>query len=216
MKQFALFFLLTVFTAAVVKAQSPQYKEAMAKQVALLDQGSSYNPQTLLEISNTFERIAATEKDQWLPYYYAAYSQVMSAFMQQDKTKMDELADKADANAAKADELNKNSDEVALVKSLVATVRISVDPPGRGAQYGPESGLQIQKAKQINPENPRVYLLEGQALYYTPEQFGGDKAKAKETLKLALEKFAAFKPADEIAPHWGEERAKQLLEEAGK
>lgn len=216
MKPFTLLFLLAAFTAVIVKAQSPQYQEAMSKQVALLDQGSSYNPQTLLEISNTFERIAATEQSQWLPYYYAAYAQVMSAFMQQDKTKMDELADKAEANAAKADELHKNSDEVALIKSLIATVRISVDPPGRGAQYGPESGMQIQKAKQINPENPRVYLLEGQALYYTPEQFGGDKAKAKETLKLALEKFAAFKPADSIAPHWGEARAKQLLEEAGK
>lgn len=216
MKKFTLLFLLAAFTAVVVNAQSAQYQEAMTKQVGLLDQGSSYNPQTLLEISNTFERIAATEQSQWLPYYYAAYSQVMSAFMQQDKTKMDELADKADANAAKADELNKNSDEVALIKSLIATVRISVDPPARGPQYGPESGQQILKAKQINPENPRVYLLEGQALYYTPEQFGGDKAKAKETLKLALEKFAAFKPADNIAPHWGEARAKQLLEEAGK
>jgi hypothetical protein len=216
MKQFTLLFLLTAFTAVVVKAQSPQYKDAMAKQVALLDQGSSYNPQTLLEIANVFERIAATEKSQWLPYYYAAYSQVMSAFMQQDKGKMDELADRADANASKADSLNKNSDEVACIKSLVATARISVDPPSRGAQYGPESGMQIQKARQLNPENPRVYLLEGQSLYYTPEQFGGDKAKAKETLKLALEKFAAFKPADEIAPHWGEARAKQLLEEAEK
>ncbi len=128
---------------------------------------------------------------------------------------MDELADKADANAAKADELNKNSDEVALVKSLIATVRISVDPPSRGAQYGPESGMQIQKAEQINPEkSPRIPA--GRPVpVLTPEQFGGDKVKAKETLKLALEKFAAFKPADSIAPHWGEARAKQLLEEAG-
>ncbi len=216
MKQLTLLFLFTAFSAVVVKAQSPQYKEAMAKQVSLLDQGTSYNPQTLLEISNTFERIAATENSQWLPYYYAAYAQVMSAFMQQDKTKMDELADKADGNLAKAEALHQNSDEIACLKSLVATARINVDPPSRGPQYGPESGEQLQKAKQLNPENPRVYLLEGQMLYYTPEQFGGDKAKAKETLKLALEKFASFKPADDIAPHWGIERTKQLLEEAGK
>jgi hypothetical protein len=188
----------------------------MAKQVALLDQESSYNPQTMLDISNTFERIAAAEKTQWLPYYYAAYAQVMSALMTQDKDKIDGLADKAQANINKADSLQPNNDEVACIRSLIASSRIMVDPQTRGQEYGPESGMQIEKAKQINPENPRVYLLEGQALYYTPEQFGGDKKKAKEVLELALQKYAAFKPASSIAPHWGEAHAKDLLQQAGK
>lgn len=215
MKQFLLL-LLAVFAAAAVKAQSPRYQDAMAKQVALLDQESSYNPQTMLDISNTFERIAAAEKTQWLPYYYAAYAQVMSALMTQDKDKIDGLADKAQANINKADSLQPNNDEVACIRSLIASSRIMVDPQTRGQEYGPESGMQIEKAKQINPENPRVYLLEGQALYYTPEQFGGDKKKAKEVLELALQKYAAFKPASSIAPHWGEAHAKDLLQQAGK
>ncbi|HEU4554876.1 MAG TPA: hypothetical protein VFS25_18650 [Chitinophaga sp.] len=215
MKQFLLL-LLAVFATAAVKAQSPRYQDAMAKQVALLDQESSYNPQTMLDISNTFERIAAAEKTQWLPYYYAAYAQVMSALMTQDKDKIDGLADKAQANINKADSLQPNNDEVACIRSLIASSRIMVDPQTRGQEYGPESGMQIEKAKQINPENPRVYLLEGQALYYTPEQFGGDKKKAKEVLELALQKYAAFKPASSIAPHWGEAHAKDLLQQAGK
>jgi hypothetical protein len=215
MKQLLLL-LLAVFATAAVKAQSPRYQDAMAKQVALLDQESSYNPQTMLDISNTFERIAAAEKTQWLPYYYAAYAQVMSALMTQDKDKIDGLADKAQANINKADSLQPNNDEVACIRSLIASSRIMVDPQTRGQEYGPESGMQIEKAKQINPENPRVYLLEGQALYYTPEQFGGDKKKAKEVLELALQKYAAFKPASSIAPHWGEAHAKDLLQQAGK
>jgi len=215
MKQFLLL-LLPVFAAVVTKAQSPQYQDAMARQVALLDQQSSYNPQTMLDISNTFERIAAAEKSQWLPYYYAAYAQVMSALMTQDKDKIDGLADKAEANINKADALQPDNDEVACIRSLIASSRIMVDPQTRGQEYGPESGEQIQKAKQINPENPRVYLLEGQALYYTPEQFGGDKKKAKEILQTALEKYAAFKPASSIAPHWGEAHAKDLLQQAGQ
>jgi len=206
--------LFAVLMALAAGAQSPQYQEAMAKQVALLDEGSSYNPQTMLEISNTFERIGATEKDQWLPYYYAAYAQVMSAFMQEnDKEKMDALADQAEVNIGKAEALQPDNDEIACIKSMIATVRISVDPPTRGQQYGPESGAQLMKARELNPGNPRVYLLEGQALYYTPEQFGGDKVKAKKVLEEALQKFAAFKPASNIAPHWGEARVKQLLAE---
>ncbi|KAA2245626.1 hypothetical protein F0L74_06635 [Chitinophaga agrisoli] len=210
MKQF-LFLLLTASVAMSARAQSSQYQDAMTKQVALLDDGASYNPQTLQDISNVFERIAATEKTEWLPYYYAAFAQVMTAFVQEDKSKIDPLADRAEANINKADSLKKNSDEIACIKSLVASARIMVDPPSRGAQYGPESGMMIQKAKQLNPENPRVYLLEGQALYFTPEAYGGDKAKARETLQVALQKFAAFKPASNIEPHWGEAQAKQLL-----
>ena len=215
MKQL-LFILLAAGVAITAKAQSPQYQDAMSKQVTLLDQASSYNPQSLQEISNTFERIAATEQSQWLPYYYAAFTQVITALMQEDKSKIDPIADRAEANINKADSLHPNNDEIACIKSLVASARIIVDPASRGQLYGPESGMMIQKAKQINPENPRVYLLEGQALYYTPEQFGGDKVKAKETLQLALQKFAAFKPASSIDPHWGEAQTKDLLNGSAK
>lgn len=215
MKHFLLIFL-SAFIAITSRAQSPQYQEAMSKQVALLDQQSSSNPQTMGEISNTFERIAEAEKTQWLPYYYAGYCQVMAAFMQQDKSKVDELADKAASNAARADSLNKNNDEIACLRSMIASSRIAVDPQTRGQQYGPEAGSLLEQAKQLNAENPRVYLLQGQALFYTPEAFGGSKTKARETLEVAIQKYTAFKPASDIAPRWGAEYAKQLLEQTKK
>jgi hypothetical protein len=215
MKHFFLTFLSAVIALSSM-GQGAQYQEAMSKQVALLDQQSSFNPQTMQEISNTFERIADAEKSQWLPYYYAGYCQVMAAFMQQDKSKIDVLADKAASNATKAESLSQGNDEIACLKSMIASSRIAVDPSTRGQQYGPEAGGQLQQAKQLNAENPRVYLLEGQMLFYTPEAFGGSKTKARETLEVALQKFAAFKPASDIAPRWGAEYAKQLLEQAKK
>ncbi|MEJ7671851.1 MAG: hypothetical protein WKF59_03885 [Chitinophagaceae bacterium] len=55
------------------------------------------------ELANNFERIADAEKTQWLPYYYAAYCNVMNAFMEQDKTKVDAIADKAEELITKAE-----------------------------------------------------------------------------------------------------------------
>ena len=214
MKRFLLSFLLLGAVATGAVAQSAQYQDAMKKQTGDLDSSSTFEPAALLAKANTFERIADAEKSQWLPYYYAAYCQVMLVFVNPDKSKIDELADKAALNLDKADALNPKNSEIACVRSLVASARLMVDPQTRGMKYGMEAGQQIELAKTYNPENPRVYMLLGQSLLFTPEQFGGSKTKAKANLEVALQKYAAFKPESDIAPHWGESYAKELLSKA--
>src|SRR5688572_905687 len=86
-------------------AQSSKYEVAMKNNIAAID--TSYrNPADLISLSNTFERIAVAEKSQWLPYYYAALTQVNYGFMQKDKSKTDPIADKAEALINKADSLS--------------------------------------------------------------------------------------------------------------
>ena len=214
MKRIFLTLLFTGSVAAAALAQSAQFQEAMTKQTADLDSSSSFTAEVLQQKSNTFERIADAEKSQWLPYYYAAYTQIMQALILKDKDKIDPLADKAEGNLDKAEALSPRNSEIACLRSLVASARLMVDPMSRGQQYGQEAASQLEQAKAYNPENPRVYMLEGQSLFFTPEQFGGSKPKAKTTLELALEKFAAFKPESNIAPHWGEPYTRELLSKA--
>jgi len=211
MKRIMFALLLSAGVATASMAQSAQYEGAMTKQVTLLDDHANFTPDKLQEMANTFERIGAAEKTQWLPYYYAGYCNVMTAMMQKDQSKVDAIADKAEADVAKADELSPKNDEVYLIKSLIASSRISVDPQSRGQKYGMEAGNWQAQAAEINKENPRVYILQGQSLFYTPEQFGGSKTEAKKKFEIALQKFSTFKPASSIAPHWGEAYAKQLI-----
>lgn len=207
-----LFAICLIFgLAEISNAQSAQYESAMSKQLTALEQPGGFSPQQLQAAANTFERIAAAEKTQWLPYYYAAYCQVMITLSQKDPAQVDALADKALQNITAAENLQPKNDEILCVKSLIATSRISVDPQSRGMKYGMEAATLLAQAKQINPENPRIYLLQGQSAFYTPEQFGGSKTKAKELFELALQKYAAFKPASSIAPHWGEDHTKEML-----
>jgi len=56
-------------------AQSDRYMSAMKNNIAAIDT-SFKNPANLLSLANNFERIATAEKNQWLPYYYAALCQV--------------------------------------------------------------------------------------------------------------------------------------------
>lgn len=196
-------------------AQSEKYMKTMEANIAALD--TSYkNPQDLLKVASSFERIAEKEKNQWLPYYWAGYCQVIYTYMVQDKSTVDPLADKAELLLQKADSLNPNNAEISCVFSMLATARMLVDPMTRYASFGTMADNYLSKAILQNPDNPRPYFLRGQGLKHTPEQFGGGCKAAISLLKEADEKFKVFKPASSIDPNWGEVQNDQLISDCNK
>ncbi|UYQ93266.1 hypothetical protein MKQ68_24595 [Chitinophaga horti] len=214
MKRFLSFFLMLTTVATIANAQSAQYQETMEQQI-----GEMYKNQQsggLAQSANTFDRIAEAEKTQWLPYYYAAYCRVMQALDAQGSNAIDAFADQAEKSIEKAEALSKDNAEIACLKSLITTARINADPMTRGRKLSPVAARYLSDAKKYDAENPRIYLLEGQSLFYTPEQFGGSKVKAKEKFELSLKKFDAFKPASSLAPNWGKEYTESLLSKIGR
>lgn len=203
---------IILFITVAVFAQNEKFTAAMKKNLAAMDT-SFKNPANLLAVANTFERVASVEKNQWLPYYYAALCQVNYGFLEQDKSKVDGYADKATLLISKADSLSPNNSEISCVKSMIASCHMMVDPMQRWQEYGQESSSNMDAAMQQDPNNPRPYFLKGQGLKYTPEQFGGGCTTAKPQLQIALDKYAAFKPASEISPNWGKERVEMLIKE---
>jgi hypothetical protein len=118
--------------------------------------------------------------------------------------------------ADKADIINPNNDEVYLLKAYIFQMQISIKPMQRGRVLGPKQQDLLEKARTINPENPRYYLLVGENLYYTPAMFGGDKKKAKEMFILSSEKFKTFIPKSEIYPKWGTYELNMMLKDLEK
>ena len=205
MKKAFLFVLATALVATGF-AQSEKYTKAMEAKVAAFD--TTRSPEALKDLGNAFERIAEAEKTQWLPYYYAALAHVNSGYfltggqMGGMAQTLDPIADKAEQLIGRAEELSKDNSEVYVVKKMIATLRMMGDPMSRYMQYGPQAQQALETAKKLNPENPRVYLLEGQDKYYTPEQFGGSKTEAKALFELALAKYETSKPASALDPKW--------------
>lgn len=201
-----------LLVSTLVFAQSEKFTAAIKKNLAALDT-SFKNPSNLLTVANNFERIAIAEKKQWLPYYYAAFSQVNYGFMEQDKTKTDGYADKANELIAKADSLSPNNSEISCIKSMIASCHMMVNPMQRWQEYGQESSSHLEAAITQDPTNPRPHFLKGQGLKYTPEQFGGGCKTAKPELQKAMDKYNAFKLASELHPNWGKELVERLLKE---
>lgn len=206
MKQVLLAVLFAhLFTAAI--AQSERYTGAMQKNMQAM--GEAKTPDAMLDVVNAFERIGNAEKNQWLPFYYAAVAQVWHAFMTNDPKQFDPLADKATVFINKAEEFEKNNSEIALVKAMIATVKMSADPMTRYMQYGAIIQENTALSKKLDPTNPRPYMWEAQGISRTPEQFGGGCANAKPVFEAAVKLFETFKPASALHPDWGKEQNAQ-------
>lgn len=209
-----LVFALVPFMQSL-QAQSERYVAAMEKLVATIE--TAQGADDWRELANSFKRIADVEKTEWLPYYYAAYSHVMTGYMLAgsggtgfaDKT--DPEADQAEALLNKAEEIGKESSEIYCIRKMIASLRLTADPMNR---YQTQLGIissSLAKAKALDPANPRISLLEGQDKFYTPEEYGGSKAEAKVLFEDAVKKFEAFKPASIIHPQWGKAQAAYFL-----
>jgi hypothetical protein len=205
-----IFILSAILVASFSFAQMPEkFVKAMEAKMAAID--TSISVQGLTDLANSFERIADAEKNQWLAYYYAAYCNASAGLMagsggdimvaKADKT--DPYADKAEAQIKKAEDLMKSNSEIFVVKKMIATLRMIGDPMNRYMTYGPEAQAALDEAKKLDTNNPRVYLLEAQDKYFTPEQFGGSKEEAKVLFEKAKQLFETFKPASTVHPNWG-------------
>lgn len=213
-----IFILCSIFVAGFSFAQMPdKFVKAMEPKISAVDTTSSV--QGLTDLANAFERIADAEKNQWLAYYYAAFCNASAGIMagaggdmmaaKADKT--DPYADKADMQIKKAEEMMKNNSEIFVVKKMIATLRMLGDPMNRYMTYGPEAQSMLDEAKKLNPDNPRVYILEGQDKYFTPTEFGGSKEEAKVLFEKAQKLYDTFKPETSIHPNWGKSQVTYFL-----
>ncbi|MBI9037252.1 MAG: hypothetical protein JEY97_03895 [Bacteroidales bacterium] len=211
MKKNVLIIVMALFSLTVFSSEEP-YKEEMGKNIKSMEKAKSLND--FQELSNKFERIAKAENEKWLPYYYSAFCTINMSFF--TKEKCDQYLDEAQKMIDEANRLSPNNSEVETLQGYLYLGRIMRDPQTRGMKYSPMATGCFEKAKALNPNNPRPYYLSGQNLLHTPVQFGGGKTVACPILTIALEKYNSFKPESEISPNWGMKETEELVKNCSK
>ena len=201
-----LFVVLSIFLLGNANAQ--KFESGMEK--GMIQFKDAISPEEMLATSAFFERIADAEKDKWLPYYYAAQTQILAAWMN-PKSDKDKIAEKANSLILKAELISANNSEIYCLKQMTAVLQLTVDAMSRWQTYGAIASEAIAKAKEADSSNPRPYVLEGQYLMNVPEAFGGGKAVAKKILEKSLILLENFKPASPFHPNWGKEQATTAL-----
>jgi hypothetical protein len=213
----------TIFSVAA-HAQSDKYTDAMTHTLSMFD--SAKTPADFQNIAAAFQRIGDAEKTQWLPYYWAGMALARLGWMYfpdpkgVTAIKVDNLSQTVDDLASQINSLQDKADAVATdsssrsdiltIRNMAATQQMVVDPQSRYMTYGAQANQYLQKAIELNPNNPRPYYLQGMGIYSTPEQYGGGKAQAKPIFQKAVD-LGKAEQAKPLYPHWSLEQSEQML-----
>jgi hypothetical protein len=205
----------SIFIAAmaitVTSAQAQDFRPVLEKTFLAFD--TTMDMTTKVEQSNKLTLIAKKWDNEWSTHYYAAYSKAQLSYMEKDASKRDAYLDEAEKEKQDAVSiLKKDNDETFVLAAMIANARMAVDGMNRWQKYGPIFGENLESAKAINPDNPRLYYLNAVSKYFTPKQFGGGKKAALPYFEKASTLFEKEAGVTDMAkPHWGKDKNDYFL-----
>ncbi|GAB2451616.1 hypothetical protein GCM10011375_37160 [Hymenobacter qilianensis] len=208
---FLLAFVAASFSATAQQTAAPAgYTDMMA--ATIMELNSTGDPAQLRQLVSKFERAATAAPTDWLPAYYQAYGLLITAFQsKEDGDTKDEYLDQAEAALAQARKLRGDESELLVLQGYIYQARLGISPMDRSGKYSRMVSEVLGQAKGINPANPRIYLVLGNNVYFTPKMFGGGPEAAKPLFEEAKARFAAFQPSSPLAPSWGERQLTSRL-----
>lgn len=178
------------------------YQQTLRNTFLAFDTTQSF--ETKVAQSNKLAMISKKWNGEWTAHYYNAYSKAQLSYMEKEEAKRDAYVDEAEKEL---DEtiglLGKENDETHVLSAMVANARMAVKPQARWQKYGKVFSENLEKAKEINAENPRIYYLQGTSKFFTPKMFGGGKKAALPYFEKAETLFAKEDDADIAKPFWG-------------
>jgi hypothetical protein len=206
MQAFIITIALSLFTAIGLNAQT-QYEQEMTRALEL------WEDQKPEEAANLFERIAGAEAENWLPYYYAAQIKIVESFPVTNRVQKEQMLTEAQNLLDKAKNRNADKVEIMILQAMLHTSRLTIDPSTYGMKLAPVISGIYTEASKIEPNNPRLFLSKTEWDMGTAAYYGEDPKKYCPTLEAGLELFAEEDHAPTIAPTWGEQRMKKLIEQ---
>jgi tetratricopeptide (TPR) repeat protein len=202
---FVLLFCLSVSSVSI----ADDFSDAIMKVKKKMREKQDNSEQSLLKIRGDFERILQLKKNQWLVDYYLGLVDMLISYQAAEKKDMDAVKKYTESSL---DVLNKATDmkddfaEAYILKFAVTSNRWMYEPNKMNDIIASQSEAK-DLAKKYDPDNPRLYLVDGMNTFYTPEAFGGGPDKALPLLEKSYNLFTAYKPVDETYPDWGEDQS---------
>lgn len=151
------------------------------------------------------DRVLTVTPNDPLLLYYRSLALYRSASLYTGRKRPDEAKralDEADLLLEQATTKSPTADALALRSSVIGLMIGLSGNPLSGMTLGPKSSGLLDRAAELEPNNPRVWLIRGMSAMFTPKMFGGGTDKAERDLRKAIELFDTDHPVSP-APSWG-------------
>jgi tetratricopeptide (TPR) repeat protein len=210
-------FSLAIFgTAPALRSQQPTQQSSGRDRWAdsargLIEAGTQQRNIAQLENAHAIldRALTAFPNDPLLLHYlgYALYREgVFASTDPKLKDKTESLLDSA-AAALDRSAAGLPLPETFALQSAVYGQMIGLSAnPMTAMQLGPKAAAAMDRALELGPHNPRVWLMRGIGAMFTPSMFGGGVDRAEQYLAESVSFYNADKPAPPL-PAWGRAEA---------
>ena len=209
MKSILKFKLVAAFAFLALAINAQTVEESVQKTFQQFDTAKTINQ--MMAASSQFDLLSAKYPTEYITNYYSAYTKAVISYKEKESKKRDLYIDMATKYFDKAKQIKPEDSETYALAALLANARLSVDGASRWKEYGEIFEKNLTKAKELNPNNPRIYYLKGAAIFYTPKMFGGGGKKAKPFFEQAKPLFPTQDTSSVLIPTWGERQTDEFL-----
>ncbi len=207
--KFTLICLLVLSFLSAGAVHADDFSDALLKAKKKMKENTDKTEAGMLKVRGNFERILQLKKNEWMVDYYLGMVDMIISYIAAEKKDMDAVKKYTESSL---DMLNKATDlkddfaEAYILKFAITGNRWMYEPNKMNDIIAKQTEAKDFAAK-YDPDNPRLYLIEGINAYYTPESFGGGVDKAQPLLEKSADLFKTYKRVDETYPDWGKDQA---------
>lgn len=213
-KTFLTIFIVLFSLAANKSIFADDFSDAIIKARAKFDSTSSINDvDGMLKARGDFQRILQLKKNQWLVNYYLGSVDVVLAYTAMRNQNNDDVKKYTESALMLLDKCTDEKDDFAeawILKVAAESNRWQYESDKMQDIISKQTDAKT-KAKKLDPDNPRYYLIDAMITYYTPAAFGGGYDKAMPVFKTSWDKFQTYKPVDDTYPNWGRDQAAGMI-----
>lgn len=196
--------LIASFFIIMTSNAQQAYEKGMGKAFELW--GNQKND----EAANLFERIGRAEKDNWLPFYYAAQIHIIKTFNTKDAEEIESRLKKAQNYLNEAKTFSKDNAEILILEAMLNTAYVVYDGAKYGMTHSPKVEELYQRAKKIEPENPRATLYHAEWQMGAAKFWGKDPKAFCPEIEKAILYFEKESNTTPFYPDWGKDQIKRI------
>lgn len=195
--------------ALLLAAPAAADRDAIAAAKQALQSGvNAGNAAAVLEARARFAALAAAEPGAALPHYWFAVAtwRAVPLVGRTDRKQAVALGEEGLRHCDAALAADPKFAEALAVRGGLLGMLIGYGG-GSAMSLGPEADASLARAGGMQPDNPRILLLDGVGTLNRPKLFGGGAKKALALFEKSRAAFEAERATDAAAPDWGREDA---------